>query len=519
MGGVVVLVTGCSSLPIDYPRTESHAYVDTSATRLGRAVTPLVDQHSGLTGVYLIARGLDAFAARMVLAEVAQRTLDMQYFIWHRDTTGRLLADAVLRAADRGVRVRVLLDDVGTDPDDLILLLLDAHPGIELRLFNPLAKRETRAASFLMDFAHANRRMHNKSFTADNQVTILGGRNIGDEYFEARPDVDFRDRDLVAIGPVVTQVSSEFDLYWNDGAAVPISALRRDRPSPGDVAQARAKLQASAETERTGVYADAVRDSAIVAELTSRSLAVSWGPGTVLYDDPGKITTDSTERGTHLAPQLRPELDAVREEIILVSPYFIPGDEGVALLLRMREQGVRVRVLTNSLASTDVTAVHSGYQRYRRPLLEAGVELYEVKPTARRGEDRAGRRDGDTEGIRLSGSRRAALHAKSMVFDRRLVFIGSMNLDPRSLYVNTEIGVLLRNPEVARLLAEEFDRAVVANAYRLVLSRPDDESAPRVEWITQEDSAEVRYTSEPLTSAWQRFKVWFLSLLPIEPFL
>jgi putative cardiolipin synthase len=519
MGGVVVLVTACSSLPIDYARTESHAYVDTGGTPLGRAVTPLVDQHSGLTGVYLIARGLDAFAARIVLAEVAQRTLDMQYFIWHRDTTGRLLADAVLRAADRGVRVRVLLDDVGTDPDDLVLLLLDAHPGIELRLFNPLAKREMRTASFLMDFAHANRRMHNKSFTADNQVTILGGRNIGDEYFEARPDVDFRDRDLVAIGPVVTQVSSEFDLYWNGDAAVPISALRRDRPSPEDVTQARAKLQASAETQRTGVYADAVRDSAIVAELTSRSLALSWGPGTVLYDDPAKIRTDSTERGAHLAPQLRPELDAVREEIILVSPYFVPGDEGVALLLRMRELGVRVRVLTNSLASTDVTAVHSGYQRYRRPLLEAGVELYEVKPTARRGEDRAGRRDGDTEGIRLSGSRRAALHAKCMVFDRRLVFIGSMNLDPRSLYVNTEIGVLLRNPEVARLLAEEFDRAVAANAYRLVLSRPDDESAPRVEWITQENSAEVRYTSEPLTSAWQRFKVWFLSLLPIEPLL
>ena len=517
----VVLVTGCSTLPIDYPRTESHADLYTSGTRLGQAVTPLVDQHAGLTGVYVMTRGLDAFAARMVLAEAAQRTLDIQYFIWHRDTTGRLLADAVLRAADRGVRVRVLLDDVGTEADDRVLLLLDAHPNIELRLFNPLAQRETRTASFLTDFARANHRMHNKSYTADNQVAILGGRNIGDEYFEAQPDVDFRDRDLVAIGPVVPQVSLEFDLYWNSDAAVPISALRRDRPSPEDVARARAELQASAQTQRTGVYADAVRHSAIVAELTSRSLPLSWGPGTVLYDDPAKITTDSTERGTHLAPKLRPELDAVREEIILVSPYFVPGDAGVALLLRMRERGVRVRILTNSLASTDVTAVHSGYQRYRRPLLEAGVELYELKPTARRGEDPPGGRNGEAEGLRprLSGSRRAALHAKSMVFDRRLVFLGSMNLDPRSLYVNTEIGVLLRNSEVARVLAEEFDRAVAASAYRLVLSRPDDESAPRVEWITQEDSTEVRYTSEPLASAWQRFKVWLLSLLPIEPLL
>ena len=517
----VVLLTGCVSLPIDYPRTESHADVHTSDTRLGRAVTPLVDQHSGLTGVYPIARGLDAFAARIVLAEAAQRTLDMQYFSWHRDTTGRLLADAVLRAADRGVRVRLLLDDVGTAADDLVLLLLDAHPGIELRLFNPLANRGARTASFLGDFARANRRMHNKSFTADSQVTILGGRNIGDEYFEAQPDVDFRDRDLVAIGPVVSQVSSQFDLYWNSDAAIPISALRRDHPSADDVAKARAELQAFVETQRSGVYADAVRGSVIVAELTRRSLALSWGSGTVLYDDPAKIGTDSTERGTHLAPKLRQELDAVREEIILVSPYLVPGDEGVALLLRMRERGVRVRILTNSLASTDVTAVHSGYQRYRRPLLEAGVELYEVKPTARRGEDRARRQDGEAEGIRhgLSRSRKAALHAKSMVFDRSLVFVGSMNLDPRSLYVNTEIGVLVRNPEVARLLAEEFDRAVAVSAYRLVLSRSDDESASRVEWVTRENSAEVRYTSEPLASAWQRFKVWFLSLLPIEPLL
>jgi cardiolipin synthase C len=524
----VVLLTGCVSLPIDYPRTESHADVHTSGTRLGRAVTPLVDQHSGLTGVHLIARGLDAFAARIVLAEAAQRTLDMQYFSWHRDTTGRVLADAVLRAADRGVRVRLLLDDVGTAADDLVLLLLDAHPGIELRLFNPLANRGARTASFLADFARANRRMHNKSFTADSQVTILGGRNIGDEYFEARPDVDFRDRDLVAIGPVVSQVSSQFDLYWNSDAlywnsdaAIPISALRRDHPSAEDVAKARTELQAFVETQRSSVYADAVRGSVIVAELTRRSLALSWGPGTVLYDDPAKIGTDATERGTHLAPKLCSELDAVREEIILVSPYFVPGDEGVALLLRMRERGVRVRILTNSLASTDVPAVHSGYQRYRRPLLEAGVELYEVKPTARRGEDRAGRQDGEAEGIRhgLSGSRKAALHAKSMVFDRRLVFVGSMNLDPRSLYVNTEIGVLVRNPEVARLLAEEFDRAVAVSAYRLVLSRPDDESASRVEWVTRENSAEVRHTSEPLASAWQRFKVWFLSLLPIEPLL
>ncbi|MGH7353056.1 MAG: phospholipase D family protein [Candidatus Rokuibacteriota bacterium] len=516
-----VLLAGCAALPTDYPRTESHADLDTSDTRLGRAVAPLVNQHPGLTGIHLIARGSDAFAARMVLAEAAQRSLDMQYFIWHRDTTGRLLADAVLRAADRGVRVRLLLDDVGTGANDADLLLLDAHPGIELRLFNPLANRDARMASFLLDFTRANRRMHNKSFIADNQVTILGGRNIGDEYFEARSDVDFRDRDLVAIGPVVPQVSSQFDLYWNSDAAVPVAALGRDRPGAEAVAQARAELQAFVEAQRESAYVTAVRGGAIVRELTGRSLSLSWGPGTVLYDDPAKIRADSTERATHLAPKLRSTIDAVRDEVILVSPYFVPGESGVALLRGMRERGVRVWILTNSLASTDVAAVHSGYQRYRRPLLEAGVELYEAKATARRGAGSAVPRRGEAEGARhvMSGSARAALHAKSMIYDRRVVFLGSMNLDPRSLFVNTEIGVLVQNAEVARLLVDEFDRAVAVNAYRLVLSRPDAESASRVEWVTQEGGAEARYTSEPLASAWQRFKVWLLSLLPIEPLL
>jgi putative cardiolipin synthase len=503
------LLGGCVSLPTDDARVATHAELDTSGTRLGRAVAPLVDQHPGLTGVHLVARGADAFAARVVLAEAAERSLDLQYFLWRRDTVGRLLADSVLRAADRGVRVRLLLDDVGTAARDADLLLLDAHPGIEVRLFNPLANRERRMLSLLADFARANRRMHNKSFTADNQVAILGGRNIGEEYFEADTEVDFRDRDVVAIGPAVGQVSTQFDLYWNSGAAFRMAVLRGERPSAEEIARARAELRAFVEVQRESVYAAAVRGSAIVTELRSRSLSLSWGPATVVYDDPAKIRAESTEGATHLAPKLRPVLAAVRDEVILVSPYFVPGENGVAVLRGLRERGIRVRVLTNSLASTDLPAVHSGYRRYRRSLLEAGVDLYEVKPTARREEVRAESREGKAK---------ATLHAKSMIFDRRVVFLGSMNLDPRSFLVNTEVGAVVEIAEVARLLAEEFDRAVAASAYRLVLTPGNGDSA-RVEWVSQEAGTETRHTSEPLASAWQRCKVWLLSFLPIEPLL
>ena len=504
-----ILLGGCASLPTDDARIETHAVVDTDGTHLGQAVVPLVDQHPGLTGVHLIARGADAFAARVVLAEAAERTLDLQYFSWQRDVVGRLLADSVLRAADRGVRVRLLLDDVGTAARDADLLLLDAHPGIEVRLFNPLANREARTLSFIADFARANRRMHNKSFTADNQVAILGGRNIGEEYFEAHAEHDFRDRGLVAIGPVVRQVSAQFDLYWNSDATFRIRALSRERPSAEDVARARADLHAFVEVQRESVYAAAVRGSAIVAELRSRSLSLSWGQATVVYDDPAKINAESTDRATHLAPKLRPALDAVREEAIFVSPYFVPGENGVAVLRGMRERGIRVRVLTNSLASTDVPAVHSGYQRYRRSLLEAGVDLYEVRATARRADAGAEPRERHAK---------ATLHAKTMIFDRQVVFLGSMNLDPRSLLVNTEIGALVEIPDVARLLAEEFDRAVAAGAYRLVLA-PGNGAASRLEWVSQDAGTETRHTSEPLATTWQRCKVWFLSLLPIEPLL
>jgi putative cardiolipin synthase len=509
-------LTGCASLPEDYPRQASYALTDTGGTRLAQALSPILARHAPRSGAYPLESGLDAFVARFVLAEAAQRSLDLQYYIWHADASGRLLLDALLRAADRGVRVRLLIDDIGTSADDTDLLVVAAHPNVELRLFNPLALRSARTLGLLAEFERTNRRMHNKSFTVDNQMSIVGGRNIGDEYFAAREDVEMRDFDVIAVGPVVAQVSGAFDLYWNSAMVYPIEALARDKPDAQAIAQARAALQAFVESQQDGPYAQALLRSPLAKRVRAHAVEYFWGDARMVFDDPQKIEAAPTEEETHLQTKLRSEVAPPESEVLVLSPYFVPGDEGVESLRRLRQRGVKVRIVTNSLASTDVVSVHSGYQRYRKPLLEAGIELYELKPSAAQKQDEAAKRRGDsTHGV--SGSKRAALHAKTLIADRRTLFVGSMNLDPRSLFLNTEIGVILEMPEMARAFVERFDADLRGAAYRLALAPADGAGGDRrVQWIAMEDGREVRYDSEPGASFWRRLGAGFLSLLPIE---
>jgi cardiolipin synthase C len=513
---LVLTGAGCASLPKDYPRDASYAFTDTAGTRLARALSPLLARHAPRSGAYPLESGLDAFVARMVLAESAERSLDLQYYIWHADVSGRLLLDAMLRAADRGVRVRLLLDDIGTSANDADLLLLAAHANVEVRLFNPVAARSARTLGLLAEFERTNRRMHNKSFTVDNQTSIVGGRNIGDEYFAAHEEVEMRDFDVVAVGPVVPQVSAEFDLYWNSAVAYPIEALARDKPDAQAVAQGRARLGAFVEAQKDGPYAQALSRSSLAARLRAHTVEYFWGAARMVFDDPRKIEAAPTDQETHLQTKLRSEVAPPESEVLVLSPYFVPGDEGVESLRRLRQRGVKVRIVTNSLASTDVVSVHSGYQRYRKALLEAGVELYELKPSAAMKQDEAAKRRGDTtHGV--SGSKRAALHAKTLVADQRSLFVGSMNLDPRSLFLNTEIGVILDMPDLARAFVQRLDAELRNLAYRRALAPADGAGAERrVEWISQEDGREVRHDSEPGASFWRRFEAGFLSLLPIE---
>ncbi|MDR5752962.1 MULTISPECIES: phospholipase D family protein [unclassified Caballeronia] len=503
---LVLLLNACASLPPQGGRIATHAVHDTARTRLGAAFTPGEQTHPGETAFHLLPDAMDALVARIILTETADRTLDMQYYIWHDDATGRTLAAAMLRAADRGVRVRLLLDDLGTNADDRVLLALASHPNVEVRLFNPVASRSFKRLGSALEFFRVNRRMHNKALIADNQGAILGGRNIGDEYFGASTTVAFGDLDVLVHGPVVREVSVAFDEYWNSEAAYPIDSLTGRHGDPNDLLDYRAQLDAYMASERSTPYFVQAK-ARLTDALHSRDAEFSWGKATLLYDDPSKITRAPTDAEGHLMSQLKALKLQPEHEMLVVSPYFVPQKEGVAWLAGMTARGVRVTVLTNSLAATDVSAVHAGYQRYRRDLLEAGVRLYELKPVAG---------SQSTEKKSTFGSSKASLHAKTYVFDRTGIFIGSMNLDPRSVELNTEIGVYCESPQAAGEVVDGIGKNLDRVAWRLEL-RGDPQGGSHIVWIdTAADGTVTELDKEPDVSAMRRTGIWFLGLLPIE---
>ncbi|MCX9155650.1 phospholipase D family protein [Niveibacterium sp. 24ML] len=496
-------MTACASLPENMPRSESHALTPDGATRIGRALATRQPAAAGDNHFRPLPDGVDALMARIALAASAERTLDLQYYIWHDDLTGRFLTQALLRAADRGVRVRVLLDDVGTSGDDQVLSAIDAHPNIEIRLFNPVASRGVRGLGMLFDFERTNRRMHNKAFVADNQVAILGGRNIGDEYFGASPELAFGDLDVLTFGPVVPQVSHAFDRYWNTPASIPIAALSGTGTAE-DLADVRVELDRFTLEHRDSPYADLARE-ALEAAVGAPGSQLFPGQAHLLYDDPGKITRAPEDTEGTLMPQFAGVGVESSKELLVVSPYFIPGNAGVGFFAELVKRGVRVTILTNSLAASDVGAVHSGYQRYRDALLDAGVQLYELRPTARV----------QTGKKKMLGSSRASLHAKTFVFDRRSVFIGSLNLDPRSLQLNTEIGIVCDSPPMADAIASGIEGELDALAWQVVQA-PTPGGGTQLEWIERRPEGKLRLTEEPEVSTLRRLGVWFLGLLPIE---
>jgi putative cardiolipin synthase len=455
----------------------------------------------GNSGVNALAKASDALAARLALAGVTDRSLDVQYYIWHSDQSGVLLVGELLRAADRGVKVRMLLDDIGTSASDDGLLVLDSHPNIEVRLFNPVAMRSARMLGVLLNYKRANRRMHNKAFIADNQAAIVGGRNIGDEYFGANAEMNFADLDVLTVGPVVREVSQQFDKYWNSPSSIGISSLAHQRETPEQVAARRQAFEAKHTAASQSAALRAVRESPVSSQIQNGSLTFKSGRAWTVYDDPTKITTAEDDRTTHLAPKLRSIAEATQKQLFIISPYFIPGKQGVELLTGLRQRGVRVAVLTNSLASTDVGAVHSGYSRYREALLRSGVELYELKPQP------GGGGGGSSP---FSRSSKAGLHGKSFSFDDRIIFVGSMNLDPRSLQLNTEVGVLVDCPPLASELTRKVLQDIETHAYRVQLD------GRKLVWLTTEDGKSVRFTKEPETTAGKRLKTWLVGCLPIE---
>ncbi len=501
------LLSGCATLPEDFERPVSHAYIDTDDTRLGVFRRDEALAHPGQSGFLLLGNGLDAFVARAVLAQAADRSIDVQYYLYHRDLTAMLFTDQLLKAADRGVRVRLLVDDMDLEGRDFGAAALDSHPNVEVRLFNPFSRKTSRASQFVTRLGSVTRRMHNKSFTVDNQATVLGGRNIGDEYFEADPDLAFSDLDVLAIGPVVKEVSASFDRYWNSELAYPASVLRGRPVSPQEMEQSRKRLDAFVAQQADSDYLRALRDSDLAQALRRRQVEFQWGKAEVIYDQPEKLVHDFSKTEYHMAPKLWPYLEGVKEELIIFSPYFVPRKPGTAFLKHLRERGVRVRILTNSLTSTDVPIVHAGYAKYRKDLLRAGIELYEMNKTYSK--EQRKRRKG------TQGSSKASLHAKAFVLDREQVFIGSLNLDPRAVFHNTEIGVVFTSAEIAREMADWFDRNVERVAFRLELYTDANGSA-KILWHGLDHGEARVFDVDPYTGFWQRFGIDFLGILPIE---
>jgi putative cardiolipin synthase len=503
---ILVLISGCATLPKDFDRPESHAYTETDDTRFGRAHHAEKTANFGQSGFFLLGNGLDAFVARAVLAHGADRSIDVQYYLYHNDLVARLFTDQLLKAADRGVRVRLLVDDMDLKDRDLGVAAMDSHPNVEVRIFNPFSRKSGRITQFVTRMGSVTRRMHNKSFTVDNQVTILGGRNMGNEYFEADPDLAFSDLDVMVIGPAVQEVSTAFDLYWNSELAYPAAVLTGISPTPEELEQGRQKLNEYVAKQADSDYLQALKDSDLANAIRQKNVRFQWGEAVVFYDHPEKILHDFDKTEYHLAPKLAPFFNGVQEEFIIFSPYFVPGKKGTAFLSQLSQRGVKVRILTNSLSSNDVGIVHAGYSKYRKDLLRAGVELYEMNKKMSRKERK--QKKGE------QGSSKASLHTKSFVFDRNKVFIGSLNLDPRAVLHNTEIGVVLENTEIATGMSDWFDQHIEEVAFRLELNM--ESGTEKILWHGRVDGKQQTFNVDPYTGFWQRFGIGFLSLFPID---
>ena len=465
-------------------------------TRLRSSCGRMVEAHPGQSGVFALQEGLDAFAARVLLAGAAEHTLDVQYYIWHHDMSGTLLLEALHRAADRGVRVRLLLDDNNTAGLDPWIAALDAHPNIEVRLFNPFKHRRWRLLDYVVDFARANRRMHNKSFTADGQATIIGGRNVGDEYFGAGQDISFVDLDVIAVGPVVEEVSRDFERYWTSGSAISAAVVVAPAAESAiaDIGAAAHRV----EHDPVGVkYIHAVAGAPFVRDLLEGNLRLEWATVHMVSDDPAKGLARASDDSL-LWNRLKEIIDSPKRELQLVSPYFVPGVEGVQELTKLARAGVKITVLTNALEATDVPAVHAGYAKRRKPLLAAGIRLYELKRLV------AGR---SPRGSGLMGSSSSSLHAKTFAVDRSRLFVGSFNFDPRSARLNTEMGFVIESASLANVVANACTQRVPEMSYRVSLTK-----SGALQWT----DGNQHFDCEPRTSLGRRLLVRFLALLPIE---
>jgi cardiolipin synthase C len=494
---------GCAGLPpgAHFPRVVSVRLPDPETTRIGGQVAVVAREHGGLSGLRIITRGVDGLLLRAQMIDAAERTLDLQYYIFHGDTSGQLLTAALHRAAARGVRVRVLVDDADTMAGDEQLLSLLGQASAELRLFNPFVYRGhadfPKAVEFLFNFRRLDYRMHNKLMVVDGAVALVGGRNIGDQYFQIDPETQFADDDVFVLGPVANELDATFDEYWNSGLAIPAAAVARRRVLPPA-------------TTPTADFAAQIATGEPFAGMMSGRLPLVWARARVVCDSPEKKkVVNGTRAGRLMNPLVLEAANAAHTELLMVTPYFIPAVEETRLLHDLRQRQVRVRILTNSLEAAPAAFAQAGYTRHRLATLREGVELYEARSLL-------GSARGSGQTTRISRFGNYSLHAKLFVFDSQQLFIGSMNFDKRSKHLNTEVGLIIDSPALAAETAARFAAMVQPqNSYVVTLQPQPEGRTARLSWHTEEYGDVVDLQHEPARSGWQRFEVALLSHLPM----
>lgn len=475
-------------------------------TGLGRILREPLENHPGLSGFYIFKKGEESLDGRLHLIQSAEKTLDVQYYAISDGVSSNILIEALIRAAERGVRVRLMIDDITTGDMRRSLLALDEIENIQIRIFNPVNKdNQTPLARLIGALTHtdrATRRMHNKALIADNQLAIIGGRNLGDEYFDTHKELSFKDLDVLSAGPVTADISASFDEFWNDDHSFPILQLYKSRAGDKTIGTIRTRLKKNwrkffhhtANGRRIGNSMEAG-----YAPLIEKLV---WAKAELVADASAKIR--GAQNFSPPLQRLKDIVDRAQSEFIIISAYFVPREKGVAWLTSLTGRKMRVKVLTNSLSSTDVVAVHTGYGKHRVPLLQKGVSIYELKP---HGDKRTRQRL-----LGRKGPSYASLHAKAYIVDQEYAVIGSFNFDPRSAYLNTELGLFIHSPELARELLHMFDESILPDtSYRLGLAPGD-----KLIWATREDGVETRYVTEPKASPWRILQAWLISLLPVE---
>ena len=479
-----------------------------NSTDLVAAISEQNEIHPDLSGYHPIVTGANAFASRSILTNMATRNIDAQYYIWHNDQAGQLMLKDLWDAAERGVIVRLLLDDFNNSAKfDQHLLRFASHPNIAVRIINPLMYRKFQTLNFVTGLPRINRRMHNKSMIFDKQITIIGGRNIGDEYLSNDKNSQFADLDVLLIGKVVADIDNSFASYWSAPISFDIQTLATlDKDETTDFLEGLDKLKSDEKNDSRSsleVYKTAIEDSSIDTDLINKRVPFRWTNMQFLSDDVGKLTK-TVPADTNLVHQLRTLLGSPSKRLTIISSYFVPTKDGVNTLVALAESGIEINILTNSFDATDVTAVHSGYSQWRPNLLRAGVKIYELKSTA--SEEK---RENKLWKARSQSS--TSLHAKAFAVDDYQVFIGSYNVDPRSANINTEMGVIINDDELAKQLHDALSDDLLTQAYEVKLLENGN-----LQWHTIEGGKKVVYDSEPLVDISDHVWLTIMSWLPID---